>query len=469
MARAAIEQAIQTAQDRLRQRPDDVTAHHQLGDALATLGDLPAAEAALRRAVEIQSDYAPAWARLGNVLRQLGDAGGAIDAFEGAARITPDVAVLSNLGEAQSFALRLDESAATLARAVALDPNHPVPHLNLGVTRRLQGRVEEAIAAFEAAIRLKGDFPQARYNLAIALLLLGDYPRGWEEFEWRLQPPDSGRTAQIFHAFPAWRGEPLDGRTILIHLEQGFGDAFQFARLIPLVAARGGRVLLECRPEVKRLLEPVEGVAQVVEQGQPMPAFDVQCPLMSLPRVLGTTLENIPRDVTYLPPPPESTEMWKTKLAGTSGMKIGLAWSGSPTNTRNQLRSCPPEQLAPLFELSGVTLVNLQKGSPPPHEDVVDCTDQLTDWAETAALVANLDLVITVDTGIAHLAGAMGKPVWTMLSTAADWRYLRGREDSPWYPTMRLFRQERLGDWSTVIERVRGALGEEIRGAARGG
>ena len=462
MTQAAIDQAIREAQDRLRQNPDDATAHHRLGDALAARGDLPAAARALRRAVILRPDSAAPWARLGNVLRQQGDARGAMDAFERSARLAPDVAVLSNLGEAQSFAMLLDDSAQTLERAIALDPSHPIPHLNLGVTRRLQGRIDQAIAAFEQAVRLKPDFPQAHYNLGIALLLIGDYPRGWEEFEWRLQPPDLNRTSRIFHHFPVWRGEALNGRTILIHLEQGFGDAFQFARFIPLVAARGGRVLIECRPEIKRLLERMPGVATIVEQGEPMPMFDLQCPLLSLPRALGITLETIPCDVPYLSPPDDRVSVWSAKLAHTRGMKIGLAWSGSPTNTRNHVRSCPVEQLAPLLEVSDVSLLSLQKGSPAPP-GVIDLTAGLTDWADTAALIASLDLVVTVDTGVAHLAGALGKPVWTMLSTAADWRYLCARDDSPWYPTMRLFRQQQPGDWSGVVLQIVEELRSKLR------
>ena len=458
MTAGATDQAIREAQARLQRNPDDPTAHHQLGDALAFAGNLPAAATALRRAVELRPDYAPAWARLGNVLRQQGNADGAIDAFSHSASLVKDPAVLCNLGEALSFAGRLDESIKTLEAAIALEPGHPVFHLNLGTTLRLAGDIDRAIASFNQAIRLKPGFHQAHYNLAIALLLIGDYPRGWDEFEWRLQPPERDRTTRIFHRFPAWRGESLDGRTIFVHLEQGFGDAFQFARFIPLVAARGGRVLLECRPEIRGLLERLEGVDSIVEPSAQLPAFDVQIPLLSLPRVLGITLDNLPRAVPYLSAPPDRACEWMNKLpACNQGLRIGIAWSGSPTNTRNHLRSCPPEFLRPLAEVPGVILINLQKGAAPP-EGVVDPPAPLADWTDTAALMTHLDLVITVDTGIAHLAGALGRPVWTMLSTAADWRYLRERTDSPWYPTMRLFRQRAPGDWPGVVREVETAL-----------
>lgn len=465
MNAAAIEQAIRDAQAWLRRNPEDPAAHHQLGDALAFAGNLPAAATALRRAVELQPSYAAAWARLGNVLRQLGDGPGAIDAFERSLNLASDPAVLCNLGEALCFAGRLQESVATLQSAIALEPSHPVFHLNLGTTRRLAGDIDRAIASFNEAIRLKPDFHQAHYNLGIALLLIGDYPRGWEEFEWRLQPPNRDRTTCIFHGFPAWRGEVLDGRTIFVHLEQGFGDAFQFARFIPLVAARGGRVLLECRPEIRGLLERLEGVHSIVEASTQLPAFDVQIPLLSLPRVLGITLDNLPRTVPYLSAPPDRARAWADRLLHRRGtLGIGIAWSGSPTNTRNHLRACPPEMLRPLAEVPGVHLINLQKGAAPPA-GVIDPPVPLADWADTAALMTHLDLVITVDTGIAHLAGALGRPVWTMLSTAADWRYLRERTDSPWYPTMRLFRQRSAGDWQGVVHGVETAL----RAVAHGG
>ncbi|MEO6435701.1 MAG: tetratricopeptide repeat protein, partial [Tepidisphaeraceae bacterium] len=333
-------------------------------------------------------------------------------------------------------------------------------HLNLGCVQRLSGRIDSAIASFETAIGLRPDFAQAHFNLALALLMRGELSRGWEELEWRLQPPGANRTARIHHAIPAWRGELLGGRSILLHAEQGFGDAIQFARYVPMVADRGGRIILMCRPALRRLFERLRGVEQVIEPGPSVPRVDVQCPFMSLPRAFGTTLESIPADVPYLSPPPELIDTWKAKLDGISGMKVGFAWAGSRTNTRDRYRSCRLDDLAPLFEVSGVTFVNLQKGEAGSTlpTGILDPTGDLHDWADTAALLANLDLVISVDTAIVHLAGAMGKPVWTLLSAAGEWRWLRDRTDTSWYPTMRLWRQKTLGEWEELMGRVAAEL-----------
>jgi hypothetical protein len=262
----------------------------------------------------------------------------------------------------------------------------------------------------------------------------------------------------------------LEDRILLLHTEQGLGDAIQFIRYLPLVAQRGGRIIIECQAELQRLFQTMDERWQIVVRGQPLPAFDLHCPLLSLPRVFGTDLANVPNIVPYLHADAQDVRRWQHRLAGHSpNVKVGLAWAGSPTHKNDRNRSMKLATLAPLGQLSGVCLFSLQKGAaaaeaktPPDGMKMIDWTDELYDFADTAALIANLDLVIAVDTAVVHLSGAMGKPVWTLLPFVPDWRWLLQREDSPWYPSMRLFRQPRIGDWDSVITRVVDALSRWI-------
>jgi hypothetical protein len=268
---------------------------------------------------------------------------------------------------------------------------------------------------------------------------------------------------------PQWDGSPLEGRTILIHAEQGLGDTIQFIRYAPLVKRRGGTVIVECQPVLSQLLAGCPGIDRLIAQGSPLPAFDVHVPLLSLPRIFGTTLADVPAEVPYLFADAALIERWRDELAGVPGVKIGIAWQGNTRFPADCMRSIPLTHFAPLAQVDGVRLFSLQKG--PGREQlaataaylpVIDLADRLDEKAggfmDTAAVVKNLDLIITSDTAIAHLAGALGVPVWVGLALGADWRYLLGREDSPWYPTMRLFRQTRLGDWDGVFERIASEL-----------
>ncbi|MGD0390626.1 MAG: glycosyltransferase family 9 protein [Tepidisphaeraceae bacterium] len=258
----------------------------------------------------------------------------------------------------------------------------------------------------------------------------------------------------------------MEGRTLLLHAEQGVGDAIQFIRYLPLVAQRGGKIIIECQTELQRLFQTTAGRCQIVARGQPLPAFDLHCPLLSLPRVFGTSLANVPNIVPYLHADAEDAGKWQHRLAEhASIVKVGLAWAGSPAHKNDRNRSIKLAGLAPLGQISGARFFSLQKGeaaaeakTPPPGMQFVDWTEDLKDFADTAALIANLDLVIAVDTAVAHLAGAMNKPVWTLLPYVPDWRWLLQRHDSPWYPSMRLFRQPRIGDWDSVFAQVADAL-----------
>jgi len=297
------------------------------------------------------------------------------------------------------------------------------------------------------------------------LLVRGDFLQGWEEYEWRWKTKDAAFPERNF-AQPQWDGSPLEGRTLLLHAEQGLGDAIQFIRYLPLVAQNGGNIVLECQPELQRLFQRMAPDLPVLAMGQALPAFDVHCPLMSLSRVFSTDLGNIPQTVPYLHADAAEAALWGERLAGLgSSLKVALVWAGNPTNKNDRKRSLKLASLAPLAEVPGVRFISLQKGDAtaeartlPAGVALIDVAEDLKDFADTAALLANLDLVISVDTAVVHLAGAMGRPVWTLLPFAPDWRWLLGRADSPWYPTMRLFRQPAIGDWDAVIAEVREQL-----------
>ncbi len=321
---------------------------------------------------------------------------------------------------------------------------HAEAHNNFGLLAQRLGRLDEALARYARAQALKPDYADAHWNEALARLLLGDFETGWNKYEWRWRRKETPPRAL---AAPLWDGGDLAGRTILLHAEQGQGDAIQFIRFAPLVKARGGTVVFECPKGFLRLFDGVAGVDRLVLAGAPLPPFDCHAPLLSLPGLLDTTLETIPADVPYLKADPGRVAAWRARFAGISKPKVGLVWRGNPAHANDANRSIPAQTMAALARAADVHWVGLQL-DPRPEElaafspAVIDnLGPELGDWAETAALVEALDLVVTVDTAAAHLAGALGRLVWLLLPFAPDWRWLRHRADSPWYPTMRLLRQ----------------------------
>jgi hypothetical protein len=294
-------------------------------------------------------------------------------------------------------------------------------------------------------------------------LLLGDYPNGWRGYETRWRIPESFPPRDFRQ--PVWDGSDISGKTVLLHAEQGFGDTIQFCRYAPLVAERGATVIVECQPPLAALLQTLAGVKQVVPRGEPLPDFDLQCPLLGLPLRFGTTVETTPARVPYLHADEQRVARWREKIGQGDGLRVGIAWAGAAGYGNDQRRSLTLSSFAPLAQIEGIRWYSLQKGDaakqaehPRQGMHLFDFTSDLNDFADTAALIANLDLLICVDTAVAHLGGALGKPVWTMLPFCPDWRWMLGREDSPWYPTMRLFRQPTRGDWLSVMQRIRGEL-----------
>jgi hypothetical protein len=339
-------------------------------------------------------------------------------------------------------------------------PNDVRLFSNLSNILRRRRRYAESVRAAETAIKLMPGHSDAHGNRALSLLALGDYTNGFVEYEWRWRC-DNFTTAPREFKRPMWDGSDPSGRTILIHTEQGYGDTFQFLRYVPMLADRGAKVIIECNHSLVKLISRVRGVSKVVAAGLALPDFDLHTPLLSLPRDFATTLETIPADVPYLSPEPERIEAWRTRLKG-EGFKVGLVWAGNAKP--DAARTVPAALLTKLAGIPNVRFYGLQKRSAPTYQpapaelELTDLDEGLTDFHETAAAMMNLDLILTIDTAAAHLAGALARPTWTLLPWSPDWRWMLDREDSPWYPTMRLFRQGRQDEWGDVIDRVREEL-----------
>jgi tetratricopeptide (TPR) repeat protein len=490
------DQAVAAYQQAIRLNPNYAMAHCNLGVGLRAAGRVDDAIASFRRAIEMMPNCVEAYSNLGQVLASVQRTDEAIDSFKRAIQINPRfAAAYSNLGSALLDLRRIPESLDICRKAVALAPQMAEAHNNLANALGDNDQLDEAIAEYREALRLRPDYPQAlanfgstlidagrydearellgnalkispdfpdaHWNLGLLHLLQGDFQRGLPEYEWRWRV----KTMQAPPSFsqPMWDGSPLDGKIILIHVEQGYGDAIQFARYVPMVTARGGRVILQCPPELHRLFSTIPDI-DLFPGGPPPARFDVHCPILSLMLAFKTDLASIPAQVPYLRSDPALREAWRKRLESSAGqLKVGLAWAGRPTHINNRNRSIPLEKFSPLAGASGVDFFSLQKGdrgndSPPAGLELIDHTAELNDFAETAALVDNLDLVITVDTAVAHLGGALGKPVWVLIPANPDWRWMLDRVDSPWYPTMRLYRRRRGADWSEVIRQVSGDL-----------
>lgn len=428
------------------------------------------------RAIAINPAVAVYHTNLGSVLRGMGRAREAIAEFREALRRGPERSEFySNLGCALRGEGQLDEAIAALEAALRLNPNQAEVYSNLGNALLELGRLEEAMRAYKSGAAINPRHAEVQFNLAMCLLLQGDMASGWPLYEWRLKSPDRNRQEQQIDR-PRWTGEPLAGKRILLRAEQGLGDTIHFLRYAGLVAGRGAAVIVQCQPELIGLLRQLPAVTQWVSTEEVLPPFDLHCPLLSLPLAFGTTLSSIPLQDPALHAADDRVAFWRARLADDSSeLKAGLVWAGNPSHKNDRNRSIPLSLLVPLANVPRVRLFSLQKGSAAEqirscalNQNIADYSDELVDFSDTAALIENLDLIITVDTAVAHLAGAMGKPVWLLLPFAPDWRWLLERSDSPWYPSMRLFRQSRPGDWSGVVERVLAELTSLSRTDVRG-
>jgi tetratricopeptide (TPR) repeat protein len=436
--------------------------HYELGSFAAALSDYD-------RALSLRPDAAPLHNNRGNALRELSRHADALASFDRAIALKPHYdEAHNNRGNAQLEMNRPAQALADYERALSIKPDSTDALVNRASALRYLNRFDDALASLDRAIALDPELAEARWNRALACLTFGDFEAGWRDYEWRWRRNTREMVARNF-VQPQWRGEDLDGKTILLHAEQGFGDSIQFIRYLPMVAAKCGQVVLEIPDDLRPLVPPIDGVVALVSRGEPLPPFDLHCPLLSLPLAFGTTVATIPAEVPYLAAPSERIEKWRKRLPDSKTPRIGLVWSGKPTHKNDHNRSIALASLKPLLASAGCQFISLQKEYR--ERDVADLKtlphlvrldEALVDFADTAAVVAMLDLVIAVDTAVAHLAGAIGKPVWILLPTIGDWRWMADRNDSPWYPTARLFRQQKFGDWDSVIARVGQELGAAI-------
>jgi tetratricopeptide (TPR) repeat protein len=495
------EDAADSFEKSLRLQPDDASSHNNLGNALHALGRHAEAITSFRRALELRPGHAGALNNMGMSLNALGRADEAIPCFQAALAAEPRfVAAHFNLANTfdatgrhaeavvsfgQSLALQPNlppaifgmgnalaslghhaQALPYLERAVGLDPQFALAWLSLGSAHQALGAHAPAVRAFDQALRLRPDLASAHMNRALAWLAQRNFARGLPEYEWRLQ----AMAQPVIQTLPRWHGEPIEQRTLLIHAEQGFGDTLQFVRFVPLAAQRAARVVLEVQPSLLPLLAPAAQAWRVtlIAQRAPRPAADLQCPLLSLPLALGTTFDTIPSRTPYLSVPPAYGRKWRGSLGGQAKRKIGIAWSGRVQ--QNETRSMPLAELDPLFALDGIDWIVLQPALSAEERSALDAhpraasihrfDTRIGDFADTAAIIERLDAVVSIDTSIAHLSGAMRKPLWLMLPFAADWRWFDRDTDSPWYPGATLVRQPRPGAWGEVVNAVAKALRE---------
>jgi tetratricopeptide (TPR) repeat protein len=471
------DQAIDCYRRAIAVAPDFAEAHYNLGTAYRQRvpADLDAATACYRAALAAREDFPAAHTDLGTALWERGELAEAMACHRRALALKPDLTnAYNNLGATLIEQGELDEAVSCYRRALELQPEFAEVYNNLGLVLRQQRHLAEGIASYHRSLELAPDDAETHVNLAMALLADGRLEEGWQEYEWRWRKPQTLLRHSRRYAQPQWRGEAAAGRVLLIHPEQGYGDTLQFCRYAPMATARGMRVILEVQQPLARLIRSLRGVDKVIARGEALPAFDLYCPIMSLPAAFGTGLASIPASPAYLFADPAQVAAWRYRLAalGPPSMRIGLAWAGNPrinsprATAVDRRRSMPPAHFAPLFDLPGLRFFSLQKEFGARTDlPIADFMSEMTDFADTAALIANLDLVIAVDTAVVHLAAALGKPVWLLDRFDACWRWLHGRTDSPWYPGLRIFRQPAPGDWPSVISDVVTALKQTRPGA----
>jgi Flp pilus assembly protein TadD len=488
-----LHEAIECFEQALRLDPGFALAYRNLGYARELLGDTPGALAAYRRAVELNPTGVDVLKRLGEALFKTGAVAEAAECFERACALAPENSAAFNdlgvafsklnrhaeavvafrraielapegatpyggLGAALTCLNRNEEGEKYLLRAIELDPSEASAHSNLGILYKQLGRLDDALRLYNRAIELRPNYPEAQKARALCLLLKGDFQAGWPGYEWRAQMGD----LRFVHSAPRWTGEALAGRTLLIESEQGLGDTIHFVRYAAEIKKHHeGRIVVACEPPLVPLLRQSPGIDLLIAQNQPRPPFDVWTPLLSLPGIFQHSPSTLPAPIPYLRAEPDRVARWKTRLSSIPGMKIGIAWQGNKENAQNHNRSFPLALFAPLAVMPGVSLISLQKGSG--SEELASASfavHTLGDdfdaeggaFLDTAAVMMNLDLVISADTSVAHVAGALGAPVWAPLAYVPDWRWTMHGDRTPWYPTMRLFRQATAGDWAAVFQ-----------------
>jgi tetratricopeptide (TPR) repeat protein len=461
-----VEEASASYRRALSLRPGFTEAHYNLGAIQLQLQRYDEALASFEHTVKLAPDYADGHSKRALMLLQLRRFPEAVAGFDRALQLDPEcVEAHSNRGVTLLRMSRFEEAESSYRQALSIDPKCANVHVNIGVLCYDRNQPQAAIAHYTRAIELSPDFSTAYLNRAHAYLLAGEFTPGWADFEWRWKISEGPLASDTrFCGRPLWLGdEPIAGRSILLHAEQGLGDTLQFCRYVRQVVERGGRVLLEVPGSLVTLMRCLPGVERVFGAGEPLPAFDLHCPLLSLPLAFRTTLTMIPTSVPYLRCDTDRVRAWESRLGERRKLRVGLVWSGGTRPgqpecwTINAQRNLPPASLASLPH-EAIEFFSLQKGESAQEQwqgpPLRDFTHLLTDFSETAALIENLDLVISVDTSTAHLAGALGKPVWILNRFNTCWRWLLDRSDSPWYPSARIYRQTSPGDWDEVVGRV---------------
>ncbi len=452
--------------------PDRALSHSALGNVLKAKGRFDDAEAHHRRAVEIEPGYAEGWSNLALTYKDWGRGDQAIRCFRKAVALANDHPELHyNLGNALLATDEVAGAVSSLRSALALDPGHVRARANLGIALKEDGHLTEAVASLRDALVLDPNSADIHWNLGLALLLGGDFEQGWREYEWRRTIPEIG--VRQFDR-PSWDGSAFPGKTLLIHAEQGLGDSLQFIRYAALAKERGGVVMFESPPPLARILKGCSSIDRIIPRGEPIGDFDIQIPLLSLPMIFATAPATVPAEIPYLTPDPELVADWGERLGRDGDFRIGICWQGNPSYKADARRSVPLAHFAALGKVEGVSLYSLQKefgtkqlAQFSAEHGIIDLGPELDEdhgaFMDSLAVIKHLDLVITSDTAMPHLAGAAGCEVWMALPRVPDWRWGMAGETTPWYPTMRLFRQHRAGDWDGVFDRISDALKNVLR------
>jgi tetratricopeptide (TPR) repeat protein len=434
------------------------TDFYDQGIAFQDKGQIDEAIKCYQKAIELNKNSASAFYNLGVAFQEKGQIDKAILYYEIAIGQNQGFSEAHyNLGIAYKEKNLFDEAIICFRRVLQLKPDNAAAYYNFGNIFVAKGQFNDALQYYQKAIEINPNYAEANWNIALINLLLGNFKEGWKGYEWRWELKDVVDKRQFSQ--PLWDGSDIKEQTVLLYAEQGFGDTIQFIRYAPLVTQRGAKVIVECQKELLPLLQNVEGIHRIIEHGEELPDFDLHCPILSLPGIFGTTLTNIPAIIPYIPADPSLIQEWHNKIASNNSQyNVGLVWSGDPSFKDSHLKSCSLKSFSPLAQAVNITFYSLQKGDAsgqainiPEGMKLIDYTDKINDFSDTAAIIKNLDLIISIDTAVAHLAGALGKPVWTLLPFIPDWRWMLNRNDSPWYPTMRLFRQPSRGDWASVI------------------
>ena len=447
----------------LETEPENIDSLFSLGTLKLQQGKLEEARLILEKATTLKPDHANAYNNLGTVFKEQFKPDDAVKSYKKSITLRPDYAMAHcNLGNLLKDLGRFEESEESCRHAISYQHDYSDAHNNLASTLQKQGRHSEAIISYNMAIKYNPENINAHINRSSALLLTENFKDGWPEYEWRLHTKNCN--SGTFHQ-KQWDGTRLNGKSILVHAEQGFGDTIQFIRYLPMIKSLGGYVIFACQKNLINLLKNCDGIDKIIEL---MPEveinFDTHIHLLSLPGIFGTNIDSIPSHTPYVTVDPELAEQWRLRFANCNDFKIGIVWAGRPTY-KDHYRSCSLDDFAPLAEIPGVTFYSLQKGpasdeilNPPKDMRIINLDKELTDFSDTAAVMNNLNLIISTDTAVVHLAGAMGKPIWSILHRSADWRWFLDRNKSPWYPTMRLFRQTKFNNWKMVFDQTSDAL-----------